>query len=126
MKFSTAAATFAVLVSGATAFTVAGTGSSAVSIQRDAVRTMTSTTQLSDKMAEELGTPCEDECAMESYPNMPPSVHPGVNTGQAMIDLLNHAKENGKSKRAVDAPQVSDAAADVVPWFIRRPTLAQY
>ena len=103
MKFSTAAATFAVLVSGATAFTVAGTGSSAASIvgssaQRDAVRTATSTTQLSEKMAEELGTPCEDECAMDCYPNMPPSVHPGVNTGQAMIDLLNHAKENGKSK----------------------------
>ena len=103
MKFSTAAATFAVLVSGATAFTVAGTGSSAASIvgssaQRDAVRTATSTTQLSEKMAEELGTPCEDECAMDCYPNMPSSVHPGVNTGQAMIDLLNHAKENGKSK----------------------------
>ena len=103
MKFSTTAATFAVLVSGATAFTVAGTGSSAASIvgssaQRDAVRTATSTTQLSEKMAEELGTPCEDECAMDSYPNMPPSVHPGVNTGQAMIDLLNHAKENGKCR----------------------------
>ena len=102
MKFSTAAATFAVLVSGATAFTVAGTGSSAASIvgssvQRDAVRT--TTTQLSEKMAEELGTPCEDECAMDCYPNMPSSVHPGVNTGQAMIDLLNHAKENGKSQR---------------------------
>lgn len=44
----------------------------------------------------ELGTPCEDECAMMSYPNLPPSVHPGVLSGQAMMDLLNHAKENGK------------------------------
>jgi len=107
MKFSTAAATFAVLVSGATAFTVASTGSSAASvagssIQRDAIRTAKSTTQLNEKMAEELGTPCEDECAMDSYPNMPPSVHPGVVTGQAMVDLLNHAKENGYAIPAVN------------------------
>ena len=110
MKFSTTAATFAVLVSGTTAFTVASTGSSAASvvgssIQRGAAgRTAGSTTQLSEKMAEELGTPCEDECAMDSYPNMPPSVHPGVNTGQAMIDLLNHAKENGKSNDMRSTP----------------------
>ena len=43
----------------------------------------------------ELGTPCEDECALESFPNLPESVHPGVLSGQAMMDLLNHAKENG-------------------------------
>ena len=120
MKFSTTAATFAVLVSGATAFTVASTGSSAAtvvgsSIQRGAAgRTAGSTTQLSEKMAEELGTPCEDECAMDSYPNMPPSVHPGVNTGQAMIDLLNHAKENGKSKDDSDASQASDVVISFV------------
>jgi len=53
-------------------------------------------------MAEELGTPCEDECAMESYPNLPSSVHPGVVTGQAMVDLLNHAKENGYAIPAVN------------------------
>jgi hypothetical protein len=47
-------------------------------------------------MADELDIPCEDDCAIESYPNLPASVHPGVNTGQAMIDLLNHAKENGE------------------------------
>ena len=46
--------------------------------------------------ASELGLPCEDECALESYPNLPPSVHPGVLSGQAQMDLLNHAKENGK------------------------------
>lgn len=43
----------------------------------------------------ELGLPCVDECALESFPNLPPSVHPGVLSGQAQIDLLNHAKENG-------------------------------
>jgi hypothetical protein len=47
-------------------------------------------------MASDIGIPCEDECAMESYPNLPPSVHPGVLSGQALVDLLNHAKENGK------------------------------
>ena len=47
-------------------------------------------------VAGELGNPCEDECAMVSYPNLPESVHPGVLSGQAMIDLLQHAKENGK------------------------------
>ena len=47
----------------------------------------------------ELGIPCEDECAMMSYPNLPASVHPGVLSGQAMMDLLQHAKENGKCQR---------------------------
>jgi hypothetical protein len=43
----------------------------------------------------DLGLPCVDECALESFPNLPPSVHPGVLSGQAQIDLLKHAKENG-------------------------------
>ena len=47
-------------------------------------------------MAEEVGIPCEDECALTSFPNLPESVHPGVVSGQAMMDLLNHAKENGE------------------------------
>ena len=55
---------------------------------------------LQEKIAEELAIPCEEECALESFPNLPSSVHPGVVTGQAMVDLLNHAKENGKSKMA--------------------------
>eukprot|EP00435_Cladocopium_sp_Y103_P003273 s5613_g1.t1 len=29
------------------------------------------------------------------FPKMPESVHPGVVSGQALVDLLNHAKENG-------------------------------
>ena len=52
-------------------------------------------TGLSEKMSDELDIPCDDECAMISYPNLPESVHPGVLSGQAMVDLLEHAKENG-------------------------------
>ena len=48
-------------------------------------------------MSNEVGIPCEDECALESFPNLPESIHPGVLSGQAMMDLLNHAKENGTS-----------------------------
>jgi len=59
-------------------------------------------TELHAKMAEELGIPCEDECSLESFPNLPPSVHPGVVTGQALIDLINHAKENGYAIPAVN------------------------
>jgi len=53
-------------------------------------------------MSDELDIPCEDDCAIESYPKLPASVHPGVNTGQAMIDLLQHAKENGYAIPAVN------------------------
>lgn len=52
-------------------------------------------TGLSEKMSDELDIPCDEECAMTSYPNLPESVHPGVLSGQAMVDLLEHAKENG-------------------------------
>lgn len=50
----------------------------------------------------ELGIPCEDECALPSYPNMPASVHPGVVTGQALTDLLQHAQDNGYAIPAVN------------------------
>ncbi len=46
-------------------------------------------------MSDDIGIPCEDECALESFPNLPESVHPGVVSGQAMVDLLQHAKDNG-------------------------------
>ena len=85
MKFGIALFATAVLGSGADAFTS--------SIRRSA-RVGGST--LHDKIADELELPCEEECALESFPNMPPSVHPGVVTGQAMVDLLDHAKENGE------------------------------
>jgi fructose-bisphosphate aldolase class II len=45
-------------------------------------------------MSADIGNPCEEECALDSFPNMPMSVMPGVVTGQALVDLLNHAKEN--------------------------------
>ena len=53
-------------------------------------------------VAEDLGIPCEGECELPSYPNMPPSVHPGVVTGQALVDLLDHAKANGYAIPAVN------------------------
>ena len=53
---------------------------------------------LKGSMSDEIGIPCEDECALESFPGLPESVHPGVLSGQAMMDLLQHAKENGKRK----------------------------
>jgi len=48
----------------------------------------------SGRMSDDIGVPCEEECALDSFPNMPLSVNPGVVTGQALLDLLNHAKEN--------------------------------
>jgi len=48
-------------------------------------------------VADELGLPCEDECSLQSYPNLPDSVHPGVLSGQAMMDLLEDAKKKGTS-----------------------------
>ena len=46
-------------------------------------------------MSDDVGIPCENECALEKFPNLPESIHPGVLSGQAQMDLLNHAKENG-------------------------------
>jgi len=57
---------------------------------------------LREKIAEELSLPCGQDCAVPSYPNLPESVHPGVLSGQAMVDLLNHAKENGYAIPAVN------------------------
>mmetsp|Transcript_17188 Transcript_17188/g.25902 ORF Transcript_17188/g.25902 Transcript_17188/m.25902 type:complete len:455 (+) Transcript_17188:2104-3468(+) len=55
-----------------------------------------------NSMSDELDIPCEDECAMSSYPSLPESVHPGVLSGQAMVDLFEHAKENGYAIPAVN------------------------
>ena len=49
-------------------------------------------------VAGELGLPCEDECALVSYPKLPSSVHPGVLSGRALMDLLNDAREKGTFK----------------------------
>lgn len=53
-------------------------------------------------MSEELGIPCDEECALESYPNLPASVHPGVLSGQPMLDLLEDAKTKGYAIPAVN------------------------
>jgi len=57
---------------------------------------------LFDRLSEELDIPCEDDCAIDRYPNLPASVHPGVLSGQAQVDLLNHAKDNGYAIPAVN------------------------
>jgi hypothetical protein len=49
-------------------------------------------------MSSDVGIPCTEECALASFPNLPDSIHPGVLSGQAMMDLLQHAKDNGKKK----------------------------
>ena len=47
-------------------------------------------------MADDIGIPCEDECSLDCYPGLPESIHPGVLSGKAMMDLLDHAKQNGE------------------------------
>jgi fructose-bisphosphate aldolase class II len=61
--------------------------------------------------AEEAGIPCLDECALPSYPNLPTSVHPGVLTGQAMLDLLADAKAKGYAIPAVNCVTSSSVNA---------------
>lgn len=97
MKLSLAIAAVFVARSTANAFITPATNMPVAFQSRE------STAQdMSKGIADELGTPCEDECAMDHYPNLPKSVHPGVVTGQAMIDLLNHAKENGYAIPAIN------------------------
>ena len=57
------------------------------------------------------GIPCVGECALGSYPNLPESVHPGVVTGQALVDLLNDAKEKGYAIPAVNCVTSSSVNA---------------
>jgi len=52
--------------------------------------------------SDEMGIPCVDECDLPSYPNLPQSVHPGVVTGQALVDLLEDAKAKGYAIPAVN------------------------
>jgi len=48
------------------------------------------------RLSTDLGIPCEAECALQKFPNLPDSVHPGVLSGKAMMDLLKHAKDHGE------------------------------
>ena len=91
MKFGFALYATIVCGSGADAFT-AGVGRSS---------RVGRVSPLREGIAEELDLPCEGDCSLGSYPNMPDSVHPGVVTGQAMVDLLDHAKDNGELYKQV-------------------------
>ncbi|CAL1141493.1 unnamed protein product [Cladocopium goreaui] len=46
-----------------------------------------------------------------TFPKMPESVHPGVVSGKALVDLLNHAKENGYAIPAVNCVSSSSINA---------------
>jgi hypothetical protein len=81
MKFVIAVFATIVMGSGADAFTAG--------VRRSA---RVASVSVKDKIAGELDIPCEEECALESYPNM----HPGVVTGQALVDLLEDAKKRGE------------------------------
>lgn len=63
---------------------------------------------LKGTMADELGLPCG---TAQSFPNLPSSIHPGVVSGQAMMDLLNHAKDNGYAIPAVNCVSSSSINA---------------
>jgi len=58
--------------------------------------------QLRMATSDDMGIPCEGECALQSYPKLPDSIHPGVLTGQALTDMLQHAKDNGYAIPAVN------------------------
>jgi len=60
------------------------------------------TASCATRQAEELGIPCQDECALQSYPNLPDTIHPGVLSGQAAMDLLADAKAKGYAIPAVN------------------------
>jgi len=98
MRYSTTAI-LAALIGSASAFLAPNT---AVAFQSKNSVARATDNVLSGSMSDELGIPCEDECATESYPKLPASVHPGVLSGQAMVDLLTHAKENGYAIPAVN------------------------
>ena len=103
MRFSILAITFAY----AHAFAPATTG------RLSAVKPL-------NKMADDVGIPCEDECALSSFPNLPESIHPGVLSGKAMMDLLKHAKDNGKSHDIASSRAVSWLEAGIILFFWRK------
>lgn len=55
-----------------------------------------------ERFADELGIPCEDDCSMDKFPNMPESIHPGVLSGDGLMDLLSDAKTRGYAMPAVN------------------------
>ena len=59
------------------------------------------TRMASETFSEELGMNCEGDCEAV-YSKLPPSVKPGVVTGQALVDLLDYAKSEGFAIPAVN------------------------
>jgi hypothetical protein len=104
MKLSVAISTLALLPCTA-AFATAPFGTTRQQSSGGSPRPLFASTETKNKkeggIASELAIPCEDECALVKYPNLPESVHPGVLSGQAQVDLLNHAKENGELRRCI-------------------------
>lgn len=95
MRLSTVAvATFLSSIYAANAFLPASFGHQA-SVPSAGVK-------MSGSFADEMGIPCEEECAMPTYPNMPDSVHPGVLSGRPMMDLLEDAKKRGYAIPAIN------------------------
>jgi hypothetical protein len=81
--------------------------STTVATQAGSTSALFSTKQVQTKrreggVADELGIPCEGECEISRYPNLPDSVHPGVLSGQALIDLLQDAKTKGTPTVSLD------------------------
>ena len=66
---------------------------------------------MSGTTSDDMGMPCVGDCATESFPNLPSSVHPGVLTGQALVDLLEDAKSKGYAIPAVNCVTSSSVNA---------------
>jgi len=53
-------------------------------------------------VASDLNIPCGEECALDQFPSMPPSIHPGVLSGDGLMDLMADAKARGYAIPAVN------------------------
>jgi len=74
----------------------------AVGASRSAARSMHMSADAgTGTFSEDLGIPCEGDCEAV-YSKLPASVKPGVVTGQALVDLLDYAKEEGFAIPAVN------------------------
>ena len=51
--------------------------------------------------ADDMGIPCEGECAIGEYPKMPASVHPGVLTGQVHEGLARQGSHRAMCARSL-------------------------
>jgi len=92
MKFATASSLVLLASYGTNAFVTPTKGV----VGKFGVNNVASKSDLAmGTMADELGLPCTD---IPAFPKLPASVHPGVLSGQAMMDLLADAKEKGKKK----------------------------